>query len=74
MMAIKSRAERRERRRRILQAAVRLAHALFPEDEGQRREFLASTIAAHLNIPGLSEKGEARAIATVIELIEDLID
>ena len=73
-MAIKSRAERRERRRRILQAAVRLAHALFPEDEGQRRDFLAATIAAHLDIPGLSEKGETRAIATVIELIEDLID
>ena len=69
-----NREQRRERRRRVLQAAVRLAHAIFPEDEGQRREFLASTLAAHIDIPLIGEKAEAKAIATVIELIEDLVD
>ena len=73
-MAIKNRAERRERRRRVLKAAVRLAHELFPEDEGQRREWLVSTIAGAIDIPLLSEKAEKKMLAAVIDLIEDLVE
>jgi len=73
-MAIKSKEERRARRRRVLRGAVQLARALFPEDEGRRREFLSRTLAAHLDIPLLNERAEERAISAVIELIEDLVD
>tara|TARA_R110000824_G_scaffold78664_4_gene198443 strand:- start:4559 stop:4777 length:219 start_codon:yes stop_codon:yes gene_type:complete len=69
-----NREQRRERRRRVLKAAVRLAHELWPEDEGERRAWLAATLAAHLDIPLLGERAEQRAIAAVIELIEDLVD
>jgi len=69
-----NREQRRERRRRVLRAAVRLAHELWPEDEGERRTWLAATLAAHLDIPLLGERAEQRAIAAVIELIEDLVD
>ena len=69
-----TREQRRERRRRIMRAAVQLGHELFPEDEGQRKEWLASTISAHINIPLLNEKQEKAAIAAVIDIIEDLVD
>lgn len=69
-----NREQRRERRRRVLKAAVRLAHELWPEDEGERRAWLSATLAAHLDIPFLGERAEQKAISAVIELIEDLVD
>ena len=73
-MAIKTRAERRARRKRVLGAAIRLAHELFPEDETKRHEWLVSTIAGAIDIPLLSEKAERRVLHELIELIEDLVD
>ena len=73
-MAIKSKEERKARRRRVLRGAVQLARALFPEDEGRRRAWLAKTLAAHLDIPFLSERAEEKAILAVIELLEDSVD
>ena len=71
---MKNRAERRARRRRLLSAAVKLAHELFPEDEGQRREWLVGTISGAIDIPLLSERAEKKMLAAIIELIEDLVD
>jgi len=71
---MKNRAERRARRRRLLSAAVKLAHELFPEDEGKRREWLVDTIAGALDIKMLTEKQERAAIAAILDLIEDLVD
>ena len=71
---MKNRAERRARRRRLLSAAVKLAHELFPEDEGQRREWLVDTISGAIDIPLLSERAEKKMLAAIIELIEDLVD
>jgi len=73
-MAIKNRAERRERRRRLLSAAVRLAHELFPEDEGQRRQWLVETISGAIDIPLVGEKAERKLVDAVLDLIEDLVD
>ena len=74
-MAIKNRAERRERRRRLLSAAVRLAHELFPEDEGQRRAWLVQTISGSIDIPLIkSARMEQKVINAVLDLIEDLVD
>jgi len=69
-----TREQRRERRRRIMRAAVRLGHELFPEDEGKRKDWLATTISGHINIPLLNERQEKAAIAAVIDIIEDLVD
>ena len=71
---MKNRAERRARRRRLLSAAVKLAHELFPEDEGKRREWLVETISGALDIKLLTEKQERAAIAAILDLIEDLVD
>lgn len=71
---MKNRAERRARRRRLLSAAIKLAHELFPEDEGQRREWLVETIAGAIDIPLLSERAEKKMLTAIIELIEDLVD
>ena len=71
---MKNRAERRARRRRLLSAAVKLAHELFPEDEGERREWLVDTIAGAIDIPLLSERAEKKMLTAIIELIEDLVD
>ena len=71
---MKNRAERRARRRRLLSAAVKLAHELFPEDEGQRREWLLNTIAGAIDIKILNEKQERTVIAAILDLIEDLVD
>ena len=73
-MAIKNREERRERRRRILKAAIRLAHELFPEDDGARKKWLVETIAGKSDIPMLNERTEERVLSAVIDLIEDLVD
>ncbi len=69
-----SRAKRRERRKRLLSAAVRLAHELFPEDEAARREWLIKTISSAIDIPLLNERTERKVIDAIIELIEDLVD
>ena len=71
---MKNRAERRARRRRLLSAAIKLAHELFPEDEGQRREWLVKTISGAIDIPMLSERAEQKMLTAIIELIEDLVD
>lgn len=71
---MKNREERRARRRRLLSAAVKLAHELFPEDEGQRREWLVETIAGAIDIPLLSQRAEKKMLTAIIELIEDLVD
>jgi|TARA_R110002110_G_scaffold318741_1_gene531573 hypothetical protein len=71
---MKNREERRARRRRLLSAAVKLAHELFPEDEVQRREWLVDTIAGAIDIPLLSERAEKKMLTAIIELIEDLVD
>ena len=71
---MKNRAERRARRRRLLSAAIKLAHELFPEDEGERREWLVDTIAGAIDIPLLSERAEKKMLTAIIELIEDLVD
>lgn len=71
---MKNRAERRERRRRLLSAAVRLAHELFPEDEGQRREWLVATISGAIDIPLVGERAERKLVDAVLDLIEDLVD
>ena len=71
---MKNRAERRARRRRLLSAAIKLAHELFPEDEGQRREWLVETISGAIDIPLLSERAEKKMLTAIIELIEDLVD
>ena len=73
-MAIMSREERRARRRRIFQAAIRLAHELFPEDEAARREWLVETIAGKIDIPMLNERTEQKVLHAIIDLIEDLVD
>jgi hypothetical protein len=73
-MAIKNRAERRERRRRLLSAAVRCAHELFPEDEGARRAWLVKTISGAIDIPLISERTEQKVIDSILDLIEDLVD
>ena len=71
---MKNRAERRERRRRLLSAAVRLAHELFPEDEGQRRQWLGETISGAIDIPLVGERAERKLVDAVLDLIEDLVD
>ena len=72
---MKNRAERRERRRRLLGAAVRLAHELHPEDEGARRAWLVKTISGAIDIPLIkSERVEQKIIDAVLDLIEDLVD
>tara|TARA_R110002072_G_scaffold221464_1_gene378580 strand:+ start:400 stop:615 length:216 start_codon:yes stop_codon:yes gene_type:complete len=71
---MKNRAERRERRRRLLSAAVRCAHELFPEDEGARRAWLVDTISGAIDIPLVGEKAERAVIDAVLDLIEDLVD
>tara|TARA_Y100001963_G_scaffold70121_1_gene97616 strand:+ start:291 stop:506 length:216 start_codon:yes stop_codon:yes gene_type:complete len=71
---MKNRAERRERRRRLLSAAVRLAHELFPEDEGQRRQWLVETISGAIDIPLVGERAERKLVDAVLDLIEDLVD
>tara|TARA_R100001594_G_scaffold71251_2_gene105833 strand:- start:6162 stop:6383 length:222 start_codon:yes stop_codon:yes gene_type:complete len=73
-MAIKNREERRARRRRIFRAAVRLAHELFPEDEGARKKWLVETIAGKIDIPMLNERTEEKVLYAIIDLIEDLVD
>ena len=73
-MTIKSREERRARRRRILKSAVHLAHELFPEDEGARKQWLVETIAGKIDIPMLNERTEEKILAAIIDLIEDLVD
>jgi len=74
MMAIRNRQERRERRRRLLSAAVKLAHELFPEDEGARKQWLVKTIAGKIDIPMVDEKMEERLLSALVDLIEDLVD
>lgn len=69
-----NRQERRARRRRLLSAAIRLAHELFPEDEGARREWLITTISGAIDIPLINERTERKVIDAVLELIEDLVD
>lgn len=71
---MKSKAERRERRRRILRSAIRLAHELFPEDEGERHAWLVRTIVDAIDIPLINERTEKKVISAMIELIEDLVD
>ena len=71
---LKNRAERRERRRRLVSAAVRLAHELFPEDEGQRRQWLVETISGAIDIPLVGERAERKLVDAVLDLIEDLVD
>lgn len=71
---MKSRAERRERRKRVLGAAIRLAHELFPHDETERHKWLVETVAGAIDIPLLSEKAEKKMLGELIELIEDLVD
>ena len=71
---MKNRAERRERRRRLLSAAVRLSHELFPEDEGQRRQWLVETISGAIDIPLVGERAERKLVDAVLDLIEDLVD
>ena len=73
-MARLTKAERRARRRRILQAAVELGQQLFPDDDEQRREWLAGFVAANVDIPGIGEAMEKRVIALVCELLEDIFD
>ena len=73
-MARLNKAQRRARRRRILQAAVQLGKQLYPEDEEQRREWLAGFVAANVDIPGIGEAMERRVIALVCELLEDLFN
>jgi len=71
---MKNRVQRRERRRRLLGAAIRLAHELFPEDEGARREWLIKTISGAIDIPLINERTERKVIDAVLDLIEDLVD
>ena len=73
-MARLNKAQRRARRRRILQAAVQLGQQLFPDDDEQRREWLAGFVAANVDIPGIGEAMEKRVIALVCELLEDLFN
>ena len=69
-----NRDQRRARRRRILSAAIKLAHELFPEDEGARKEWLVANIAGSLDIPLINEKTEKVVISAIIDLLEDLVD
>jgi len=69
-----NREERRARRRRILSTAIKLAHELFPEDEGARKAWLVATIAGSLDIPLINEKTERIMISAIIDLLEDLVD
>lgn len=73
-MARLNKAQRRARRRRILQAAVELGQQLFPDDDEQRREWLAGFVAANVDIPGIGEAMERRVIALVCELLEDIFN
>ena len=73
-MARLNKAQRRARRRRILQAAVQLGQQLFPDDDEQRREWLAGFVAANVDIPGIGEAMEKRVIALVCELLEDIFN
>ena len=69
-----NREERRARRRRILSAAIKLAHELFPEDDGARKAWLVKTVAGSLDIPLINEKTERIMISAIIDLLEDLVD
>tara|TARA_R110000751_G_scaffold59036_1_gene124181 strand:+ start:110 stop:325 length:216 start_codon:yes stop_codon:yes gene_type:complete len=71
---MKNRDQRRARRKRILSAAIRLAHELFPEDEGKRKAWLIKNVAGSLDIPLINEKTEEIIISAIIELLEDLVD
>ncbi len=69
-----TRQQRKARRKRIITRAVALAGALFPDDEGARKEWLTTLIAAQLDIPGLGEAAERRVIGVLIDLIIDIVD
>ena len=73
-MAKLTRQERRERRRRILRAAVQLGRQMFPDDEEARRDWLITFIVQSVDIPGIGEAMERRVVGLVCELLEDLID
>lgn len=73
-MAKLTRQERRERRRRILRAAVQLGRQMFPDDDEARREWLITFIVQSVDIPGIGEAMERRVVGLVCELLEDLID
>jgi len=69
-----TRQQRKERRRKVIKRAVSLSKAMFPEDEEARREWLATLIAAQIDIPGLGEAAEKRLFLSLLDLIVDLVD
>jgi hypothetical protein len=66
--------QRRERRRKIIRKGISLSKDLFPEDDGARREWLATLIAAQLDVPGLGEAAERKLFLSLLDLIVDLVD
>ena len=69
-----TRADRRARRSKILQAAVQLGQQLYPEDDEQRREWLVGFVAANVDIPGIGEAMERKIIGIICELLEDIFE
>jgi|TARA_R110002051_G_C8580289_1_gene477122 hypothetical protein len=69
-----TRQQRKERRRNIIQKGIALSKAMFPEDKEARREWLATLIAAQIDIPGLGEAAEKRLFLSLLDVIVDLVD
>jgi hypothetical protein len=69
-----TRQQRKERRRNVIKKGIELSKACFPEDEEARREWLATLIAAQLDIPGLGEAAERKLFLTLLDIITDLVD
>ena len=69
-----TRQQRKERRRNIIQKGIALSRAMFPEDEEARREWLATLIAAQIDIPELGEAAEKRLFLSLLDVIVDLVD
>ena len=63
--------QRRERRRKIIRRAVQLAKEVHAEDEEARRKFLIELINKSIDIPGLSERAEARLLNAIADLLID---
>jgi hypothetical protein len=69
-----NRQQRKERRRNVIKKAISLSKACFPEDEAARRDWLATLIAAQLDIPGLGEAAERKLFLALLDVIMDLVD
>ena len=67
-----TRAQRKARRRRIIQSAVALAKELHSQDEEAQKEFIVGIVNRAIDIPGLGEVAERKILMAVAELLIDL--